>query len=94
MALLTELAQLFTKRFDVVVLDMNMPNMGGKETFLKLKEIDPEAHVLISTGYSNQSVESSQISDAVDGFLQKPYQLEELSKTMRELLEKKRNYQV
>jgi len=49
--------------------------------------------VLISTGYSNQSVESSQIGHAVDGFLQKPYQLEELSKTMRELLEKKRNYQ-
>ena len=81
------------KRFDVVVLDMNMPNMGGKETFLRLKEIDHEAHVLISTGYSNQSVESSHISDAVDGFLQKPYQLEELSKTIRDLLEKKRNYQ-
>ncbi|MBI3005128.1 MAG: PAS domain S-box protein [Ignavibacteriales bacterium] len=81
------------KRFDVVVLDMNMPMMGGKETFLKLKEIDPNANILLSTGYSNQSVESSQISHAVDGFLQKPYQLEELSKTMRELLERKRNYQ-
>ncbi|MBI4429705.1 MAG: PAS domain S-box protein [Ignavibacteriales bacterium] len=81
------------KRFDVVVLDMNMPSMGGKETFLKLKGIDPNANVLISTGYSDQSIESSHISHAVDGFLQKPYQLEELSKTMRELLEKKRNYQ-
>ncbi|MEK7670161.1 MAG: PAS domain S-box protein, partial [Bacteroidota bacterium] len=81
------------KRFDIVVLDVNMPAMGGKETFLKLKEIDPDARVLISTGYSNQSAESSQVRDSVDGFLQKPYQLEELSKTMREVLDKRRTLQ-
>ena len=81
------------KRFDIVVLDVNMPTMGGKETFLKLKEIDSDARVLISTGYSNQSAESSQVRDSVDGFLQKPYQLEELSKTMREVLDQRRTLQ-
>jgi PAS domain S-box-containing protein len=81
------------KRFDLVVLDMNMPLMGGKETLQRLREIDPDARVLISTGYSDQSVESANIRDAVDGFLQKPYQLEELSKTVREVLERNRNYQ-
>jgi PAS domain S-box-containing protein len=81
------------KRFDIVVLDVNMPTMGGKETLLKLKEIDPDACVMISTGYSNQSAESSHVRDSVDGFLQKPYQFEELSKTMREVLDKRRTLQ-
>jgi PAS domain S-box-containing protein len=78
------------KKFDAVILDMNMPSMGGKETLLKLKELDPGLRVVISTGYSNTSIESSQLQNSIDGFLQKPYQLEELSKTLREVLGRKR----
>lgn len=73
------------KRFDAVVLDMNMPEMGGRETFYRLKELDPDLRVVISTGYSNTSIDGTPLRDAIDGFLQKPYQLEELSKTMREV---------
>lgn len=80
-----------SKHYDGVVLDMNMPQMGGKETFFKLKEIDPEVRVVISTGYSNTSLESSPLADAVDGILQKPYQLEELSKTMRGAFDRRRS---
>lgn len=79
------------KRFDVVVLDMNMPAMGGKETFYKLKEIDPRIRVIVSTGYSNTSLDSSPLRNAVDGILQKPYQMEDLSKTMRKAIEGKKN---
>ena len=81
------------KPFDLVVLDMNMPTMGGKETFFKLREIDPQVHVVISTGYSNRTVETSPLRDMVDGFLQKPYQLEELSKTLRVVFEKAQTYE-
>jgi PAS domain S-box-containing protein len=76
------------ERFDVVVLDMNMPEMGGKETFYRLKELDPDMHVIVSTGYSNTSIDGTPLRDAIDGFLQKPYQLEELSKTLREVLDR------
>jgi CheY-like chemotaxis protein len=75
------------KRFDVVVLDMNMPVMGGKETFAKLKAIDPNTRVIISTGYSNRTLELSPLRDAANAILQKPYQMEELSKTLRSVLE-------
>ncbi|MEP0822367.1 MAG: PAS domain S-box protein [Ignavibacterium sp.] len=74
------------KRFDAVVLDMNMPEMGGRETFYRLKELNPDLRVVISTGYSNTTIDGTPLRDAIDGFLQKPYQLEELSKTMREVL--------
>ena len=73
------------KRFQAVILDMNMPEMGGRETFSRLKEIDPEVRVVISTGYTNTSIDQTPLRDSIDGFLQKPYQLEELSKTMREV---------
>jgi len=76
------------KRFDVIVLDINMPEMSGKETFQKIKELDPDARVIISTGYGTKSIESMPLREAVDGFLEKPYQLEELSKTMRAVLDK------
>jgi len=74
------------RRFVVIVLDMNMPEMGGQETFYRIKNIDPDVCVIVSTGYSNTSIDGTPFKEAIDGFLQKPYQLEELSKTMREVL--------
>jgi len=47
--------------------------------------------VVISTGYSNESLEPAMLENLVDGFLQKPYQMEELSKVLREALDGKRN---
>jgi PAS domain S-box-containing protein len=79
------------KRFDAVILDMNMPTMGGKETFVRLKELDPSVSIVVSTGYSNSVVEGTPLHEAVEAFLQKPYQIEELSKTMHAVFEKKRN---
>ncbi|MGD0589228.1 MAG: response regulator [Bacteroidota bacterium] len=75
------------KRFDVVILDLNMPKMSGKETFEKLKEIDPKIPVIISTGYSDRDMDVSQWREAVDAFLQKPYPIEELSKAIRLILD-------
>ena len=77
--------------FDAVILDMNMPSMGGKDTFLRLKELDPGLRIIISTGYSNTSIESSPLQNSIDGFLQKPYQLEVLSKTLREVFGRKKS---
>jgi CheY-like chemotaxis protein len=75
-------------RFDVVILDLNMPKMSGKETFEKLKEIDPAVCVLISTGYSNRVVDAEAIKDKIAGILQKPYQVEELARTLRNVLDR------
>jgi PAS domain S-box-containing protein len=77
------------KRFDVVILDLNMPKMSGKETFEKLKEIDPKIPVIISTGYSDRDMDVSQWGNAVDAFLQKPYPIEELSKAIRLIVDNK-----
>jgi PAS domain S-box-containing protein len=77
------------KKFDVVILDLNMPKMSGKETFEKLKKIDSKIPVIISTGYSDRDMEVTQWGEAVDAFLQKPYPIEELSKTIRLILDRR-----
>jgi PAS domain S-box-containing protein len=78
--------------YDIVILDMNMPVMGGKETYARLKAIDPEVRIIISTGYSNKGFDFLPSGDSSSAFLQKPYQLEELSRVLRAVMDKKRSH--
>ena len=79
------------KRFDALILDLNMPRMSGQETFFKLKEIDPQVRVIIATGYSNRIIDTSPLRDHANALLQKPFQIEELSKTLRTVLDEGKN---
>ena len=75
------------ERFDVVVLDLNMPKMSGKDTLIKLRAIDQRLPIVISTGYSDQMAALGELRDRANAFLQKPYQLEELSSALRAVLD-------
>jgi CheY-like chemotaxis protein len=77
------------KKFDVVILDLNMPKMSGKETFEKIKKIDAKIPVIISTGYSDRDMDVSKWNYPVNAFLQKPYTIEELSKAIRQIMDDK-----
>jgi PAS domain S-box-containing protein len=69
---------------DLVILDMIMPVMGGKEALKKLREINPDCRVIISSGFSKED-EMSDISSGVSGFLPKPFRINELSETVARL---------
>lgn len=73
--------------FDLVILDMNMPQIGGKKVFQKLKSLKLPCKVIISSGYSDASLEEKKFAKNIDGFLQKPYKMEELAKKIREVLD-------
>ncbi|MGL1894211.1 MAG: PAS domain S-box protein [Spirochaetaceae bacterium] len=64
---------------DLVVLDMVMPNMNGRDVFYAIKEINPDVKVLISSGFSKDISIEKLIEDGVSGFIQKPYKKLELS---------------
>ncbi|MFZ5570330.1 MAG: response regulator [Thermodesulfobacteriota bacterium] len=86
-----EACDIFTARhgaIDLVILDMIMPIMGGGKTFDFLKTIQPSARVLLSSGYSADSEAAEILSRGCDGFIQKPFRMFELSKKLRELLDK------
>jgi len=72
---------------DLVVLDMVMPGMSGSRIFDRLRQIDPEVKVLLSSGYSLNG-EAQRIMDrGCNGFLHKPFTIEQLSRKVREVLE-------
>jgi PAS domain S-box-containing protein len=74
---------------DLILLDINMPVMGGKQTFEILRGINPGARIIIVTGYGREGVETSTFSTQVNGFMQKPFQLEMLALKVREVLDER-----
>jgi PAS domain S-box-containing protein len=73
--------------YDLVILDMNMPRLGGRETFDRLKESFPSLRVLVCSGYSAAMLEDGEFTAAIDGFIQKPYELRDLAGRIRAILD-------
>jgi CheY-like chemotaxis protein len=71
---------------DVVVLDMIMPGLSGKETYRHLKQIKPEVRVLIASGYSIDVQEGDFLSDGCSIMIQKPFKIDHLSMKIQELV--------
>jgi CheY-like chemotaxis protein len=63
----------------LVILDTIMPHMGGRQTYDKLKQVDPEIKVLLSSGYSIDGQAQEILDRGCNGFIQKPFSLNELS---------------
>lgn len=75
---------------DVVLLEMNMPKMGGDVASVRLKEINPDVKVLLVGSYSTINGEAREVlKRSCDGFIQKPFNMKRLSSKIRELLDKK-----
>lgn len=73
--------------FSLVILDMNMPRLGGKEAFRKMKQLFPDLKILICSGYSDGMLDDGDFMKNVDGFLQKPYTIQEMAYKVREVLD-------
>ncbi|RLB17116.1 MAG: hypothetical protein DRG63_04230 [Deltaproteobacteria bacterium] len=71
---------------DVVLLDMVMPKMSGKEVFKRLKEMDPNVKVLLSSGYSLDGEAQELMDLGCAGFIQKPFRLKDLTRALVEIL--------
>lgn len=70
--------------YQVVVLDLKLPGMGGVEVLSRLKQEFPEVPVLLITGHSSPTGEGDAPLEGVHDFLAKPVQLEDLIRRMRE----------
>ncbi|HPI91520.1 MAG TPA: PAS domain S-box protein [Deltaproteobacteria bacterium] len=71
---------------DLVVLDMIMPDLGGKEVFEGLKEMDPQVRVLLSSGYTLDGQAKEILNKGCRGFIQKPYRLQDIARKIKEIL--------
>jgi two-component system cell cycle sensor histidine kinase/response regulator CckA len=77
----------YADRIDLVVLDMIMPDISGSETFDHLKAIKPEVKVLLSSGYSIDGRATEILNRGCKGFIQKPFNLKQISRKIREILD-------
>jgi PAS domain S-box-containing protein len=74
------------KKIDLILLDMVMPNLAGKETFRELKNINPDIKVVLISGFSQNGKAAEILNEGAMTFIQKPFKLYELSKILAGVL--------
>ena len=72
---------------DMIILDMIMPHMSGGETYDRMKAINPTIRVLLSSGFSKDGHAKEILNRGCNGFIQKPFNIMELSQKIREVLD-------
>ncbi|MDD5475748.1 MAG: PAS domain S-box protein [Syntrophales bacterium] len=72
---------------NMAIIDMIMPGVSGGETFDRLRRINPSVKVLLASGYGIEGEARKIISRGCDGFIQKPFLIEQLSLKIREVLD-------
>jgi CheY-like chemotaxis protein len=83
----------FRKRpnwFDLILLDLSMPFMDGEETFKRLRALNPNVVVLLSTGFLAQAQEriDRMVAAGMAGFIRKPHRPDELLAQVQSILER------
>jgi signal transduction histidine kinase len=74
------------EKFDLVLLDMKLPDIDGKKVFSTLKQTRPDTKVIIFSGFSLDGPVQEILDAGADGFVQKPFSLSTLSTQIREVL--------
>jgi PAS domain S-box-containing protein len=75
---------------DMVILDVNMPGMGGFQCLRELNQLNPDLPVIIASGYSVDEHQRSMITSGAAGFVAKPFRRLDLLKKVRDVLDGKK----
>ncbi len=87
----TEAVEIFEANKDkikMVILDIIMPDMGGGQVYDKIKAINPQVKVLLCSGYSVDGQAIELLERGCEGFMQKPFTMEELSGKITQIMKK------
>ncbi|MEP7705182.1 PAS domain S-box protein [Paraglaciecola sp. 25GB23A] len=83
-----EALKIYTRNINsiaAVILDLNMPEMSGKEVFEEMFKINPNVSVIISSGYGDKQIQQGGLV-GTKAILSKPYRLEDLNRVIRHVL--------
>ncbi len=83
-----DLFKAHTRDIDLVILDLGMPGIGGRQCLKELLSIDPDVKVIIATGYSNNGQAKETMALGASCFIGKPYQMTDLLKNVRLILDR------
>jgi PAS domain S-box-containing protein len=82
-----ETFQAHADEIKLVLLDMTMPRMHGQEAFVRIKEIRPDARVIVMSGYTEQESANRLSREHPASFLQKPFKQNDLREALRAIIE-------
>ena len=66
------------RHYDIILLDVRLPDMNGFETFEQVKEIDPKATVIMMTGYTEDELTRRAVSEGAYTCIFKPFDMEKV----------------
>ena len=72
--------------YTLVLMDLTMPRLDGKEAFRRMKALDPAVRVILSSGYNEQDAIQQFLGRGLAGFIQKPYQMKTLVEALKRAL--------
>ena len=72
---------------DLVLLDLTMPKMGGEEVFFKIRDANPHAKIILTSGFNEKEVMVKFSGSPGTAFLQKPYSYPDLTKVVNEMMD-------
>jgi PAS domain S-box-containing protein len=74
------------QQFDLYIVDLIMPEFDGRDVFYLLKETNPNAKIILCSGFSNSQAISKLMDDGLSAFLKKPYTYQQISATVSDVL--------
>ena len=74
------------EHIDIVVLDMIMPDENGANTYKRLKKMNPDIRVLVSSGLERDGSIDEILNDGQNGFIRKPFKFEEFTNNIDAML--------
>ena len=84
-----EIYQAQSDQIDLVISDMIMPGLSGRDVFYRIKEINRSCPVIISSGYTKDENLDQLTNDGLAGFLQKPFRRDELNRIISAVIRPK-----
>ena len=73
-------------RINLLILDLIMPDLSGEIVYDRIKALRPDVRVILSSGYSIEGQAESILKRGCDGFIQKPYNLNQLAQKIKQIL--------
>lgn len=84
-----EAVEMFTEHMDeigLVLCDLGLPKLGGREVFLRMKELKPNVRAIVASGYLEPHVRSEILKAGVIDTVQKPYDFREMLEKIRAIM--------
>ena len=82
-----EIFKEYAKKIHLIITDLIMPEMNGKELADKVRAINPEVNILFTSGYPEEQISAKGALEPGTPYLQKPFTIAKLSKTIRDMLD-------